>query len=74
MVSDARGKPYRPWNPEHYRYEAHSPETKLPQDDLVFFLLDIVPHLDLSRFYAPYEAETRGAPPFAPGMMVCLLL
>jgi transposase len=46
----------------------------LPQDDLVFFLLDIVPHLDLSRFSAPYEAETRGAPPFAPGMMVCLLL
>ena len=74
MVSDARGKPYRPWNPEHYRYEAHSPEAKLPQDDLVFFLLDIVPQLDLSRFYAPYEAETRGAPPFAPGMMVCLLL
>ena len=74
MVSDARGKPYRPWNPEHYRYEAHSPETKLPQDDLVFFLLAIVPHLDLSRFYALYEAETRGAPPFAPGMMVCLLL
>ena len=73
-MSDARGKPYRPWNPEHYRYEAHSPEAKLPQDDLVFFLLDIVPQLDLSRFSAPYEAETRGAPPFAPGMMVCLLL
>lgn len=73
-MSDARGKPYRPWNPEHYRHEAHSPETKLPQDDLVFFLLDTVPHLDLSRFYAPYEAETRGAPPFDPGMMVCLLL
>src|SRR5919109_1029431 len=74
MVSDARGKSYRPWSPEHYRYEAHSPEAQLPQDALVFFLLDIVPQLDLSRFYAPYEAETRGAPPFAPGMMVCLLL
>jgi transposase len=46
----------------------------LPQDDLVFFLLDTMPHLDLSRFYAPYEAETRGAPPFDPKMMVCLLL
>ena len=54
MVSDARGKPYRPWNPEHYRYAAQSPETKLPQDDLVFFLLDIVPHLDLSRFYLTF--------------------
>jgi transposase len=74
MMSDARGKPYRPWEPEHYRHEAHSPAAKLPQDDLVFFVLDTMTHLDLGRFYAPYEAETRGAPPFDPKMMVCLLL
>src|SRR5205814_2568697 len=74
MMSDARGKTYRPWDPQHYRHEAHSPEAKLPQDDLVFFVLDTVPRLDLSRFYAAYEEETRGAPPFAPQMMVCLLL
>src|SRR5207302_8646422 len=74
MMSEARGKTYRPWNPEHYRHEAHSPGAKLPQDELVFFLLDTVPKLDLSRFYAPYEDETRGAPPFDPKMMVCLLL
>jgi transposase len=73
-MSEARGKTYRPWNPEHYRHEAHSPEAKLPQDDLVFFLLDTVSHLNLSRFYASYEDETRGAPPFDPKMMVCLLL
>ncbi len=73
-MSDARGKTYRPWNPEHYRHEVHSPEAKLPQADLVFFLLDTVPHWDLSRFYALYEEETRGAPPFDPQMMVCLLL
>jgi transposase len=74
MMSDARGKTYRPWEPQHYRHEAHSPAAKLPEGDLVFFLLDTVPHLDLRRFYAPYEAETRGAPPFEPQMMVCLLL
>src|SRR4030095_8111015 len=34
----------------------------------------VVPKVDLSRFYAPYETETRGAPPFDPAMMVCLLL
>src|SRR5262247_2355826 len=73
-MSDARGKTYRPWDPQHYRHEAHSPEAKLPQDDLVFFVLDTVPRLDLSRFYAAYEDETRGAPPFDPQMMVCLLL
>jgi transposase len=73
-MSDARGKTYRPWDPQHYRQEAHSPEAKLPQDDLVFFVLDTVPRLDLRRFYAAYEDETRGAPPFDPKMMVCLLL
>ena len=41
---------------------------------MVFFLLDLGPQLDLRRFYAPYEDETRGAPPFDPAMMVCLLL
>ena len=37
-------------------------------------MLDTVPRLDLSRFYAAYEEETRGAPPFHPQMMVCVLL
>ena len=73
-MSDQHGKTYRPWEPQRYRQEAHSPDAKLPESDLVFFLLDVVPRLDLRRFYAPYEDETRGAPPFDPAMMVCLLL
>ncbi len=40
----------------------------------MFFVLDTVAQLDLKGFYAPYESETRGAPPFDPAMMVCLLL
>jgi transposase len=68
------GKTYRPWEPQRYQQEAHSPAAKLPEDDLVFFLLDTVPRLDLRRFYAPYATETRGAPPFDPAMMVWLLL
>jgi transposase len=74
IVSEQHGKTYRPWEPQRYRQEVHSPEAKLPEGDLVFFLLDVVPKLDLSQFYAPYETETRGAPPFDPAMMVCLLL
>src|SRR5215208_3553026 len=74
MMSEPYRKVYRPWEPQRYRQEAHSPETKLPAGDLVFFLLDTVSQLDLRRFYAPYEEETRGAPPFDPAMMVCLLL
>ena len=67
-------KTYRPWEPERSRQDAHSPAAKLPEGDLVFFLLDTVPPLELSRFYAPYEHDTRGAPPDEPAMMVCLLL
>src|SRR6266702_4598033 len=74
MMSEHSGKTYRPWEPERYQHEAQSPAAKLPEGDLVFFLLDAVATLDLSRFYAPYEQETRGAPPFDPAMMVCLLL
>src|SRR3989442_10876129 len=74
QMSEPGGKTYRPWEPKHYREEVHSPEDKLPEGDLVFFLLDSVPQLDLRRFYTPYERETRGAPPFEPAMMVCLLL
>ena len=73
-MSESGGKTYRPWEPQRYRQEAHSPAAKLPEGDVVVFLLDIVPQLDLQRFYAPYEEETRGAPPFDPAMMVGLLL
>jgi transposase len=68
------GKAYRPWNPETYAQQAHAPAAQLPEDDLVFFLLDVVPTLDLGRIHAPYQDETRGAPPFDPALMTCLLL
>src|SRR5438128_5208787 len=73
-MRESGGKTYRPWDPERYQHEAQSPASKLPDGDLVFFLIDTVPRLNLQRFYAPYEEETRGAPPFDPAMMVCLLL
>lgn len=74
MRSASQRKTYRPWEPQRSRQEAQSPDTKLPEGAVVFFLLDLVPQLDLRRFYAPYEEETRGAPPFAPAMRVCLVL
>ena len=74
MMSEPYRKTYRPWEPQRYRHEAHSPNAKLPEGDMVFFVLDTVPKLDLSRFYTLYEDESRGAPPFDPAMMVCLLL
>ena len=73
-MSVGGSKTYRPWEPQRYRQQAHSPVSKLPEGELGFFLLDVVPKLDLSQFYASYEQETRGGPPFDPAMMVCLLL
>ena len=71
---NAPRKTYRPWNPDAYRQQAHSPHSKLPAGDLVFFFLDVIPHLDLSAVYAPYEDQLRGAPPFDPRLMTCLWL
>jgi transposase len=73
-MSEQPKKTSRPWDPERYRHEAQSPAAKLPAGDVVCFLLDTVPQLHLRRFSAPYETETRGAPPFDPAMMVCLVL
>ena len=73
-MTTPRRKKYRPWNPEAYAQQAYSPADRLPEGDLVFFLLDTVGQLDLDPFYASYEEETRGQPPFDPALLVCLLL
>src|SRR5690349_6885941 len=69
-----RRKKYRPWAPQAYAQQAFSPASRLPEGDLVFFLLDVIPQLDLEVFYASYEVETRGQPPFDPALLVCLLV
>jgi transposase len=71
---DAPRKTYRPFDPESYRSLGHCPADKLPENDLVFFLLDVVATLDLTAIYAHYEAQLKGAPPFDPRLMTCLLL
>ena len=65
-MSKAQRKTYRPWEPQRYRQEAQRPDAKLPEGDVVFFLLDMVPKLDLRRFYALYEDETRELPRLTP--------
>jgi transposase len=46
----------------------------LPEDDLVYFIMDVVKQVDLRKIYRPYELERRGQPPYNPTMMVGLLL
>jgi hypothetical protein len=70
---DDRAKRFRPWDAFKGRQEIVSPETMLPEDDLVFFLLEAIPGFDLSAFYAYYSTDGRGQPPFSVEMMVTLL-
>jgi transposase len=67
-------KTYREWSPDQPSLFPTSPRDWLPEDDLVYFLLDTVASFDLAPFFAYYERETRGQPPFHPRMMVSLLL
>jgi len=65
-----RRKNYRPWDAQESSRQAVSPREALPEDDLVFFLLDTVPELDLSAFHRHYAQELRGQPPFDVAMLV----
>jgi transposase len=70
----ATQKKFRPWNPRQYASTPIIPSEVLPEDDLVFFLIDLVPQLGLTPIYAHYERETRGAPPYDVAMMTTLLV
>ena len=71
---DDRRKNYRAWNAQQCSQQAVSPQDALPEDDLVFFLLDTIPLLDLAKFHRQYADEARGQPPFDVTMMVILLV
>ena len=46
-----RRKHYRAWDAQQCSQEPVAPRDALPEDDLVFFLLDLVPQIDLSPFH-----------------------
>jgi len=67
-------KTYRQWNPNQQYLLPPSVQDWLPENDMVYFILDTVNELDLSAITQKYEQEKRGFPPFHPRMMVALLL
>ena len=69
-----RSKNYRQWDAEQNCQGPVSPRDALPEDDLVFFLIDLIPQLDLTPFHEYYAGELRGQPPFDVTMMVTLLV
>jgi len=66
-------KTYRPWNPDQQWLLPPSVHDWLPQDDLVYFILDTVNELDICAITAKYEQQERGYPPYNPRMMIALL-
>jgi len=68
-------KSFRPWNPEQTLLLPPSPMDWLPENHLVFFLLDLAAELDLEEIHAFYrQKDPRGEKAYEPRMMVVLLL
>jgi transposase len=67
-------KQFRPWNPDQSFLFPPSPRDWLPESHLVYFLLDVMPQMNLQPILQPYQAEERGQPPYHPTMLVTLLL
>jgi transposase len=67
-------KTYRRWDAQQNGHDPVAPREALPENDLVFFLVDLIPQLDLDPFHEYYAGELRGQPPFDVTMMVTLLV
>jgi len=67
-------KQLRAWDEMDGRREIFWPEESLPSDDLDFFLLDLIPQLDLSACYQFYSRDLRGQPSFNIEMLATLLI
>lgn len=66
-------KTFRPYEPGQMFLMPAALQDWLPKDHLVYFISDVVDHLDLSAIRSRYEEE-RGYPPYHPAMMVKVLL
>ena len=65
---------FKPYSPDQQFLFPQDMKQWLPEDDLVYFIMDVVKQLDLREIYRPYEFERRGQPPYNPTMMVTLLI
>ena len=68
-------KSYRPYAPAQAFLLPPSPTEWLPEDHLAYFVLDLLADLDLAPFERVLQAkDARGERPFAPRMMLSLLV
>ena len=65
---------FRDYNPDQLMLFPTDLKQWLPEDDLVYFLIDVVDGLDLGPIFREYTYRQGGQPAYHPKMMVSLLL
>jgi transposase len=65
---------FRDYNPDQLMLFPTDLKQWLPEDDLAYFLIDVIDELDLQPIYQEYSYRKGGQPPYHPKMMVSLLL
>ena len=60
---------FRPFQPGQMLLLPPDMRDWLPEDHLVYFILDVVRELDLSEIYVAYNGDKGGQPPFNPHMI-----
>ena len=65
---------FREWQPDAGWLFPPSPRDGLPEDHLVYFLLDVTAQIDISPIVDDDSSDNGGQPPFHPRMMLVLLL
>ena len=65
---------FRKYNPDQLFLMPPDMKQWLPEDDLGYFIMNVVCDLDLSAIYDVYDGSLGGQPPYDPRMMVSLVL
>jgi hypothetical protein len=70
MCEAGMSRKFREWQPEASWLFPPSPRDWLPEDHLVYFLLDVTAQIDISAIVNDYgSGEDGGQPPYHPRMM-----
>lgn len=67
-------KRFKPYHPNQLLLLPPDMKDWLPDDDLVYFIMEMLDQLDLSAIYDSYDGTKGGQPAFDPKMMAGLLL
>ncbi len=65
---------FKPYQPNQLLLLPPDMKQWLPEDDLTYFIMDVINELDLSAIYQSYDSSKGGQPAFDPKMMTNLLL